>query len=56
MVEEPVDGGGGQGLGYELTDAGGLKIRVIRRYDGGLPRSLPDESVPYGQPDGEAYG
>ena len=30
MVEEPVDGGGGQGLGHEFVESGGVQIRADR--------------------------
>jgi hypothetical protein len=28
MVQEPVDGGGGQGLGHDLVEAGGVQVRA----------------------------
>ena len=47
VVEEPVDGGGGQGLGHELVESGGVQIRGDRHaaaFVGGV-----DEAVePFG--------
>jgi hypothetical protein len=43
VVEEPVDGGGGQGLGHELVESGGVQIRGDRdaaAFVGGIDESV----------------
>ena len=47
VVQEPVDGGGGQGLGHEFVEPGGVQVRADR--DGAAFVGGVDEAV-------EAFG
>jgi len=47
VVQEPVDGGGGQGLGHEFVEPGGVQVRADR--DGAAFVGGVDEAVePFG--------